>query len=115
LAIGFWPDKLAKEQLAIMKRVFLIGGTVGFLVAFTAGCVWYYLYYHGLADTGGARLFGRISEYAWPTGIMLMDADQADFGSILLLLISSIGNGVIYGIVACCIYFGWRKILAIGN
>jgi hypothetical protein len=93
-----------------MKKVILVAATVGFLVALLTGCVWYYLYSHSLADTEGARLFAAISRFSWPTGIMMMEADQADFGKILLFLISSICNAFIYGIVACCIYFGWRKI-----
>jgi hypothetical protein len=36
---------------------------MGFLVALLMGCIWFYMYNHGLSDTTGARFFIKIDRY----------------------------------------------------
>ena len=74
------------------------------------GCIWFYIYNHDLSDTSGARFFVKIGHYAWPTAIMMMDADKVEFGTVLLFLVSSFANAFVYGVVSFCIYVVWRKI-----
>jgi hypothetical protein len=93
-----------------MKKVILISAATGFLVALSMGCIWFYIYNHGLSDTSGAQLFVKIGRYVWPTVIMMMDVDKVDFGTVLLFLASSITNAFVYGVVASCIYVVRRKI-----
>jgi hypothetical protein len=111
ILITILPDcACGKEIRNCMKKIVLIAATLGLLVAFSTGCVWFYIYNHGLSETGGAHLFARISSYVWPTSIVMMDANRADFGTILLFLTSSIMNAFIYGIVAFCTCFVWRRL-----
>jgi hypothetical protein len=94
-----------------MKKMALGVATAGFLVAVSSGCAWFYIYSHGLYETGGARIFAKIITYAWPTSLMLMEVGQADFGTVLLFLTSSIANAFIYGIVGLCIYLCLEETL----
>jgi len=95
---------------SFMKKIVLAAATAGFFVALLDGGLWYYLYSHGLTETVGARLLAKIGRYAWPTAIMMMDADRVDFGTLFLFVSSAILNASVYGFVAFCAYLVWSTV-----
>lgn len=95
-----------------MRKAVLMAGTLGLFVALLTGSTWFYLYNRGLSGTSGARVFASISHYAWPSSILMMDADHLDFGTVLLFVMSSLVNAIIYGIIGFCLYFVWRRVFA---
>jgi hypothetical protein len=95
-----------------MKKTIFVAAFIGFFIALSIGASWFYIYNHGLSETASARRFAKWSAYAWPTSIMMMDADHLDFGTALLFLTSSILNAVIYASVGACLCFGWKRVFS---
>lgn len=94
-----------------MRKVVLVAAMVGFLIAISMGLAWFYMYSHGLSDTSGAHAFVRINRYVWPTVFILMDADKADLGTLIMFLTSALLNASIYAFLAFCLYGVWKRFL----
>ncbi len=93
-----------------MKKVFAIGAITGFLVSLITACAWYYAYTWGRTETAGGHILSKAISYAWPTSFFMIDADKLDLTTVVMFLISSIGNAILYGIVALFVYAVWCKL-----
>ena len=93
-----------------MSKIVLVAAIAGLLVALSMGCLWFFIYTHGLSDTSGAHFFIRIIRYVWPTTIMMFDADHVDLGTVFLFLTSAVANAFIYALFAFSVASVWKKI-----
>jgi len=93
-----------------MKKIVLAAATAGFLVALLDGCVWYYVYRHGLTHTSGAQFLKKIVPYVYPMVFMTMEIDKVDTNALFLFLSSAIANALVYGFVAFCVYVTWSTV-----
>ena len=81
-----------------MKKIVVTAITLGFVVALFFGAVGLYRYHHGLQE-GYPSVLATITLWLWPTGLMLIDADENTVGFVVFF-ISAIANGLLYGLFA---------------
>ena len=86
-----------------MKKIVIGAMVVGFLIALSFGAVSIYDYRHGT----NILPTGNIAIYLWPTGLMLIDAND-DTAGYIVWAVAAIGNALLYGLVAWVITIIWR-------
>ncbi len=87
-----------------MKRVAVLFGLAGFLVATVLGLLWNYLASHTSVNPTRVPLLGAAIDWLWPTSLMLM-AWHSDgwFKAFTGLMLSATANAVLYSIVGIAI------------
>ena len=85
---------------AMIRKLTLIFGACGFLLAFLLGIAWEYLIGHTSINPHSAPLLSDITDWLWPTNPMLMTIhDEGWWSSARGLFLSAIANGLIYAVI----------------
>ena len=92
-----------------LARIVLLSAVAGFLAAVMLAGVSYYLSSHDMTPVSDPGFAARIAAYLWPTGILMMDANE-DWGGVLLLPISATLNAIIYGFLGYSVYTVWSVL-----
>jgi len=96
-----------------MKKLVLIAASTGFLIAVSLGA-FITLCEHLACAIGPVPLITKVLLWLWPTAAMLIDAD-ANRAGYIILLISCILNGLLYGFTAFCAGSVWSLFTSKGK
>lgn len=93
-----------------MTKVVLIAMLTGFLVAMTIGVSLWYGFHHGAEPL--PRLAAWITIFLWPTVFVIpLDVSENQIGFVLFA-ISTVTNGIFYGIFGWVITASWKYVLS---
>jgi hypothetical protein len=78
----------------------IIFGVYGFFIAILLGVVWMYLAAHTSINPHNAPFFSAVTDWLWPSSLMLMARhSEGKWNTALGLFLSAIVNGLIYSVV----------------
>ncbi len=83
----------------MLRRMTLIFGVCGFLIALLLGFVWNYLTGHTSITPHSAPILSDATDWLWPSNLMLMTYhNEGRWGNVLGLFLSAVANGIIYSV-----------------
>jgi hypothetical protein len=84
----------------MLRRMIVIFGVCGFLIAVLLGITWDYLIGHTSINPHSAPLLSDATDWLWPSSLMLMAwHHEGRWSNALGILLSAFANGVIYSLV----------------
>jgi hypothetical protein len=97
----------------MLRRMILLFGVCGFLVAVLPAVAWDYLIGHTSINPHNAPLLSVAADWLWPTNLMLMAWHKGGrWGNALGILLSAFANGVIYSFVGL-IFWTMVKLISV--
>jgi hypothetical protein len=93
-------------------RLILAFAIAGLLVALSLGIIWGYVNNHKIPRTEAVVALEDITDWLWPTSIMLMANENSGWlVNSAMLVISSLANAVVYAILALCGGLVWKRFV----
>jgi hypothetical protein len=84
----------------MIRRMTVIFGVCGFLIAVLLGITWKYLIGHTSINPHSAPLLSDVTDWLWPTSLMLMALhDHGRWSNAVGIFISAMANGLVYSLV----------------
>jgi hypothetical protein len=83
----------------VLRRMTIIFGVCGFLIALLLGVVWNYLIGHTSINPHSAPILSDATDWLWPSNLMLMTYhNEGRWGNALGTFLSAVANGFIYSV-----------------
>jgi len=93
-------------------RLVLAFAIGGFVVALSLGIIWGYVTSQRIPRTEAVVVLDDITDWLWPTSIMLMANENSGWVmSSAILVLSSLANALIYAVLAFCGGFVWKRFV----
>jgi hypothetical protein len=84
----------------MLRRMIIVFGVSGFLIAVLLAVVWEYLIGHTSINPHSAPLLSNATDWLWPSNLMLMAwHSEGRWGNAFGILLSAFANGAIYSLV----------------
>jgi len=100
----------AQRHVAPMFKAAFALAIVGFINGLIGAGVTYYLNSHLPTDLESLQTWERIVDFIWPSAMMMMPGDAG--GSVIVLALSVLANGCLYGVVGFAAGAIWQKLTA---
>src|SRR5260370_24881304 len=100
-----WVIAVKESRHNVMIRTTLYFAVLGFLNAIVLGGVWIYVNSHNSTRTPAIETLDQVTDWLWPTSIVLIVETRSVVVGIIGLLFSSVLNTVLFGCIGLALGF----------